>query len=132
MSECAEDNESSRIHYVTKRGRDIKLRKDLFDNYELFQGNATDATTSDKSKNITTQWSLKQGLSHFPEETKNARILELTQLHDMKVFQPVHWSSMTQQEIMGTLNTLTFIKIKRCGCIKARTCADGRPQKSLN
>jgi hypothetical protein len=49
----------------------------------------------------------------------------------MQVFQPVHWSSMTQQEIMGTLNTLTFIKIKRCGRIKARTCADRRLQRSL-
>jgi hypothetical protein len=56
MSECAEDNESSRIHYVTKRGRDIKPRNDFFDNYEFFQDNATDATTSDRSKNITPQW----------------------------------------------------------------------------
>jgi hypothetical protein len=70
-------------------------------------------------------------LRHFPEETKKATILELTQLHEMKVFQPVYRSSMTRQEIVGTLNTLTFIKIKRCGRIKARTCADGRPQKSL-
>jgi hypothetical protein len=131
MSECAEDNESSTIHYVTKRGRDIKQRKDLFDNYEFFQGNKADATTFYESKNMTTQWSLKQGLRHFPKETNKATILELTQLHEMKVFQPVHWSSMTQQEIMGTLNTLTIIKIKRCGRIKARTCADRRLQRSL-
>jgi hypothetical protein len=70
-------------------------------------------------------------LRHFPEETKKATILELTQLHEMKVFQPVYRSSMTSQEIVGTLNSLTFIKIKRCGRIKARTCADRRPQKSL-
>jgi hypothetical protein len=37
MSECAENNESSRTHYVTKRGRDIKLRRDLFDNYDFFK-----------------------------------------------------------------------------------------------
>jgi hypothetical protein len=79
MSEYAEDNESSRIHYATKRGRDIKLRKDFFDNYEFFQDSTTNATTTDKSKNLTTQWSLKQGLRHFPEETKKVTILELTQ-----------------------------------------------------
>jgi hypothetical protein len=38
---------------------------------------------------------------------------------------------MTRQEVIGTLNTLTFIKRKRCGRVKARTCADGRPQRSL-
>jgi hypothetical protein len=95
MSECAEDNESSRIYHVTKRGRDIESRKDLFDNDVFFQGNAADAITFNKSKNMTTQWSLKQGLRHFPEETKKATIFELTQLHEMKVFQPVHWLSMT-------------------------------------
>jgi hypothetical protein len=56
---------------------------------------------------------------------------ELTQLHQMKVFQRVYRSSMTRQEIIGTLNALTFIERKRCGRVKARACADGRPQKNL-
>jgi hypothetical protein len=38
---------------------------------------------------------------------------------------------MTKQEIIGTLRTLAFIKRKRCGQIKARTCTDGRPQRIL-
>ena len=38
---------------------------------------------------------------------------------------------MTRQEVISTLNTLTFIKRKRCGRVKARTCADGRPQRIL-
>jgi hypothetical protein len=38
---------------------------------------------------------------------------------------------MTQQEIFQVLNTIIFIKQKRCGRIKARECADGRPQQIL-
>jgi hypothetical protein len=38
---------------------------------------------------------------------------------------------MTRQEMIGTLNTLTFIKGKQYGRVKAQTCADGRPQKKF-
>jgi hypothetical protein len=38
---------------------------------------------------------------------------------------------LSREEILGTLNTLTFIKRKRCGHIKPQTCADGRPQRNL-
>jgi hypothetical protein len=124
-------DESSRTHYVTRKGRNVKLRKDLFDNYEFLQGDMKNVLNLDKTKGISTQWSLRQGLRFYPEETKKATITELSQLHQMNVFQPIHKSSMTRQEIIGTLNTLTFIKRKRCGRVKARTCADGRPQRSL-
>jgi hypothetical protein len=116
---------------VTKSGRNVKTRKDLFDNYEFLEEDTENASNSDKIKGLTTQWSLKQSLRCFPEETKKATIAELTQLHQMSVFQPINRLSMTRQELIGTMNTLTFIKRKRCGRIKARICADGRPQKSL-
>jgi hypothetical protein len=56
---------------------------------------------------------------------------ELKQLHDMKVFTSVKKSTLTRQERLNVLNTITCIKRKRCGRIKARTCADGRPQRKL-
>ena len=136
-SEQVANDEHQRIHYVTKRGRSVKMRKDLFDNYDFLQeksedvSNSEDFSNSDKVKSLSTQWSLKQGLKFYPEETKRATIAELTQLHNMKVFQPIYCSSMTRQEVISTLNTLTFIKRKRCGRVKARTCADGRPQRIL-
>jgi hypothetical protein len=68
---------------------------------------------------------LKQGLRKYPRETKDATMAELKQLHDMKVFTPVKKSTLTRQELLDVLNTITFIKRKRCGRIKARTCADG-------
>jgi hypothetical protein len=56
------NDEHQRIHYVTKSGRNVKTRKDLFDDYEFLQGDKEDASNSDKIKALTTQWSLKQGL----------------------------------------------------------------------
>jgi hypothetical protein len=55
----------------------------------------------------------------------------MKQLHDMNVFKPVHKSSLTLQEILKTLGSIIFIKERRCGRIKERACADGRPQRLL-
>jgi hypothetical protein len=90
MSKSVTNDDPQRVHYVTKSGRSVKLRKDLFDNYDFLQENTEDPPNSDKAKSLSTQWSLKQGLRFFPEETKKATIAELTQLHQMNVFQPVH------------------------------------------
>jgi hypothetical protein len=74
------------------------------------------------------QYSLKQGLNKFPEKAKEETLAEIKQLHDMEVFKSINRESLKQQEMMNVLNSLIFIKEKRCGRIKARACADGRPQ----
>ena len=38
---------------------------------------------------------------------------------------------MIRQEKLGALRSVIFLKKKRCGRIKARLCADGRPQRKL-
>jgi hypothetical protein len=124
-------DDSSRIQYVTKQGRNVKMRKDIFDNYAFLQGGVLNKNGDQELKNISTQWSLKQGLKHFPKETKEATLSELMQLHNMKVFELVDRLILSKQDVLGTLNTLTFIKRKRCGRIKVRTCADGRLQRDL-
>ena len=110
-------DDSSRVQYVTKRGTNVKLRKDLFENYEFLQTSSKDQIVN----NISMQWSLKQGLKYFPKETRDAALSEFLQLHNMKVFEPMDRLLLLKQEILGSLNTLTFIKKKRCGRIKART-----------
>jgi hypothetical protein len=70
MSECVKNDEHERIHYVTKSGRSVKMRKDLFENYDFLQEDAGSDSNSDKVKSLLTQWSLKQGLRFFPEESK--------------------------------------------------------------
>jgi hypothetical protein len=78
-----------------------------------------------------TQYSLKQGLKAFPVKARDTTIAEITQLHEMQVFQSVHKFSLTNQDLLRVLNSITFIKQKRCGKIKARICADGRPQQAI-
>jgi hypothetical protein len=155
---------SPRTHYITRSGRPVCIRKDLYENYNLSQiqdinwnnessqcnvsSNLSEQDYSDMksiynsphvkcTQNNTiahyafTQYSLKQGLQLFPVETRTATMAEIQQLHDMEVFQPVEKTALTQQELMRTLSSITFIKQKRCGRIKARTCADGRPQRLI-
>ena len=54
---------------------------------------------------------------------------EMKQLHDMDVLKPVHKRILTRDALRKTLNYLMFLKRKRCGRIKGRGCADGRPQR---
>jgi hypothetical protein len=78
----SEDNDEvqSRIHYTTRSGQNVQLRKDLVDNYELMQVEEI-KEVDNKSKTPTcTQWSLKQGMKLFPHETKEATMAELLQL----------------------------------------------------
>ena len=78
-----------------------------------------------------TQYSLKEGLRKFPDETRAAVAAEMQQLHDRETFTPVHKYQLTRQELKEALESLIFLKQKRCGRFKARTCADGRPQRLL-
>jgi saccharopine dehydrogenase-like NADP-dependent oxidoreductase len=49
----------------------------------------------------------------------------------MKVFETVDQLLLSKQEMLGTLNTLTFIKRKRCGRIKTQTYTNGRHQRNV-
>jgi len=146
-----------RVHTTTRSGRRVKMGKALFEDYEtshvFHQAEISPSSQtpsvrqafgikSDKMRLESpgndailqyafTQYSLKQGLRKFPTLAKEATIAEMRQLHDMNVFQPVRKSSLTRQEILQTLGSIIFIKEKRCGRIKARACADGRPQRLL-
>jgi len=154
-------DETSRTTYITKRGREVKLRKDIYDNYifnqegrtevhdivspsgqtptirQVFGLPATQELRSEEPANdgvlsyAFTQYSLKQAFRLFPEDAKQATLAEMKQLDDMEVFQPVLKSELTQQEVIQSLNSIIFIKQKKCGRIKARACADGRPQRIL-
>ena len=53
----------------------------------------------------------------------------MNQLDYMDTLEPVHRSDLTRQEKSRILQYLMFLKRKRCGRIKARGCADGRPQR---
>jgi hypothetical protein len=78
-----------------------------------------------------TQYFLKQGLKKFPVAAGEATVKEMKQLHDKEVFDPRHPWELTSKEKKEALGSLIFIKEKRDTRIKARACADGRPQRLL-
>ena len=78
-----------------------------------------------------TQLSLKQGIRAWGDDAINAVKKEVQQMHDKKVYKPVKVGTLTRQEKLAALRSIIFLKQKRCGRIKARLCADGRPQRFL-
>ena len=54
---------------------------------------------------------------------------ELTQMHDMTVFRPVHKESLTKEERVKALSSLMFLKEKRDKTTSARMCTDGRKEQ---
>ena len=80
---------------------------------------------------VFTQYSLQQGLKEFLMRVKEALKLEYSQLHEIEVFQLIRWFDLTCQEKLRVLRTVIFLKVKQCGCLKARAYADSRKQRSL-
>ena len=76
-----------------------------------------------------TQMSAKRGIAVFGEKAIVAIFKEFKQLHDKGVFKPIHHNELTAAQKRKALREITKIKEKRCGKIKGRTCADGRPQR---
>ena len=80
---------------------------------------------------VTPQYGVKKGLRIFGKAGTEAVLKELKQLNDLNVVTPVHPKRMSQQEIKRALPYLMFLKRKRCGKVKGRGCADGRPQRDF-
>jgi hypothetical protein len=76
-----------------------------------------------------TQYSLKKGLKKFKEVGEEAVSKELLQLHMRDTFKPQNAEELSTNQKKGELESLMFLKEKRDGTIKGRTCADGRKQR---
>jgi hypothetical protein len=72
---------------------------------------------------------MKKGLKLFGDKGREAVEVELQQLHERQVMQPVAAESLTQEQRRRALAYLMFLKQKRCGKVKGRGCADGRKQR---
>ena len=77
-----------------------------------------------------TQMSAKKGIKTFGESAIAAMFKEYNQLNDMNVFGSVNPDTLTRDQKYKALHAINLIKEKRCGRIKGRTCADGRPQRA--
>ena len=80
---------------------------------------------------ILTQMTAKAGIRRYGDAARDAMRSEFRQLDEKGVFEPVVADSLTPSVRSQALRCVNLIKEKRCGKIKGRTCADGRPQRSL-
>jgi hypothetical protein len=76
------------------------------------------------------QYSINKGLKLFGKDGEKAVTKELSQMHDMVVYTPVHAHELTREQKHQALESLIFLTKKRCGRIKARACANGSKQRS--
>ena len=72
---------------------------------------------------------IKEAINKFGEDRENAGLEEMQKLHDRSAFKPVYWKQLSREQKRQDLESLIFIKQKRCGRLKGRTCADGRKQR---
>ena len=75
------------------------------------------------------QYSLNAGLRRFGEKGETAVTKELGQFNNYKVFEPIHANTLNEQEKREALSSLIFLKEKRNGDVKARSCANGSVQQ---
>ena len=73
---------------------------------------------------------LNQAVRVFGQHAVDTIIKEAKQLNDTKTITPVYAHTLSRQQKLDALRALTFVKRKRSGHYKGRTCADGRKQRS--
>jgi len=76
-----------------------------------------------------TQMTAKEGLKRFGQLAEDALLIEWKQLDNLKVYQGVYYNQLTPEHRARVLRLVQLIKLKRCGKLKGRTCADGRKQR---
>ena len=99
------------------------LYKDIF-GYIMTQTNAEFATTM-------TQMSAIAGFIKHGPKAEQALLAEFAQLEDLDVYEPLDPRKLMQAQNKQALRTINLIKEKKCGRLKGRTVADGRPQQNM-
>ena len=78
------------------------------------------------------QQSLRKERGLFREKADTAITKELQQIHDLKTYDPVYKSDLSQKERKDALESLMFITEKTNGTVKARKVSDGSKQRTYN
>ena len=83
-----------------------------------------------------TQISANRGIKLFGERALAAIFKELKQLNDgvlpgNPVIVPIDIESLTDKDKRKSLEAVNLIKVKKCGMIKGRTCANGSRQRNF-
>lgn len=75
------------------------------------------------------QVSLKRGIKLWGDKAKESAHKEMKQMDNYNVMIPKYKHELTREERRRALATLIFLKEKRDGSIKSRTCVNGAPQR---
>ena len=112
-------NQSTRWNLRQRKQRTYDHKYD--EHAEIFVAQSSEATMA------TPQMPICRGLKMFGSQGISAVKAELQQLHDLKVMKAKPLTTTQRWEALGYL---MFLKRKCSGKIKARGCADGRPQRA--
>ena len=82
-----------------------------------------------KYKPTSGQYQLKAGIKRFGEHGESAVTKELDQFNKYKVFEPKHANDLPEEDRKKALSSLNFLKEKKSGAVKARSCAIGSVQR---
>jgi hypothetical protein len=75
------------------------------------------------------QYGLEAGLKHFGERGETAVSKDLAQFNVYDVFEPLYADKLSDKDKSKALTSLIFLKEKRDGKIKARSCVNGSVQR---
>jgi hypothetical protein len=75
------------------------------------------------------QYQMEVGIKRFGERGEIAVTTELDQFNKYKVFEPKHAYDLSEEDRKKALSSLIFLKEKKNGTIKARSCANGSVQR---
>jgi hypothetical protein len=73
------------------------------------------------------QYQLESGIKQFDEQGETAVTKELNQFNKYRVFESKHARDLSEEDKKKALSSLIFLKEKKSGVIKARSCANGSP-----
>jgi hypothetical protein len=86
-------------------------------------------TKKKKYKPKAGQYQMEAGIRKFGEQGEIAVTKELDQFNKYKVFEPKHANDLSEEDKKRALSSLIFLKEKKNGTIKARSCANGSVQR---
>ena len=86
--------------------------------------------TTANDPEIHKQMTAKVGIKKFGEIAVRALAAEFEQFDRVDVFKVVDPTKLTNEQKRMALRAINLIKLKRCGKMKGRTVADGRPQRA--
>jgi hypothetical protein len=75
------------------------------------------------------QYALETGIKRFGKEGETAVTKELNQFNTYGVFKPQHARDLSDDNKKKALSSLIFLRQKKNGAVKVRSCANGNPQR---